>query len=35
MARYIDDCLKKLDTDYVDVFHLHGVTPASIRTPAT
>jgi aryl-alcohol dehydrogenase-like predicted oxidoreductase len=28
MARYVDDCLKKLDTDYVDVFHLHGVTPA-------
>jgi aryl-alcohol dehydrogenase-like predicted oxidoreductase len=28
MARYVDDCLKKLDTTYVDVFHLHGVTPA-------
>ena len=28
MARYVDDCLKKLDTDHVDVFHLHGVTPA-------
>src|SRR5579864_3013238 len=28
MARYVDDCLRKLDTTYVDVFHLHGVTPA-------
>ena len=28
MARYVDDALKKLDTDRVDVFHLHGVTPA-------
>ena len=28
MARYVDDCLRKLDTDYVDVFLLHGVTPA-------
>ncbi len=28
MARYVDDCLKKLDTDRVDIFHLHGVTPA-------
>ena len=28
MARYVDDCLRKLDTDRVDVFHLHGVTPA-------
>jgi aryl-alcohol dehydrogenase-like predicted oxidoreductase len=27
MARYVDDCLKKLDTDRVDIFHLHGVTP--------
>src|SRR5271156_6242130 len=25
MARYVDDCLTKLDTTYVDVFHLHGV----------
>ncbi|HEY1426611.1 MAG TPA: aldo/keto reductase, partial [Caulobacteraceae bacterium] len=28
MARYVDDALRKLDTDHVDVFHLHGVTPA-------
>ena len=28
MARYVDDCLTKLNTTYVDVFHLHGVTPA-------
>lgn len=28
MARYVDDCLTKLDTTYVDIFHLHGVTPA-------
>lgn len=27
MARYVDDALRKLDTDHVDVFHLHGVTP--------
>ena len=28
MARYVDDCLRKLGTDHVDIFHLHGVTPA-------
>jgi aryl-alcohol dehydrogenase-like predicted oxidoreductase len=28
LARYVDDCLRKLDTTYVDLFHLHGVTPA-------
>jgi aryl-alcohol dehydrogenase-like predicted oxidoreductase len=28
MARYVDDCLRKLDTDRVDIFHLHGVTPS-------
>ena len=28
MARYVDDSLKKLDTDHVDVFLLHGVTPS-------
>ena len=28
MARYVNDCLRKLDTDHVDIFHLHGVTPA-------
>jgi aryl-alcohol dehydrogenase-like predicted oxidoreductase len=28
MARYVDESLAKLQTDYIDVFLLHGVTPS-------
>lgn len=28
MRERVDACLKRLGTDYVDIFHLHGVAPA-------
>jgi aryl-alcohol dehydrogenase-like predicted oxidoreductase len=26
-AAGVEDCLRRLDTDYIDIFHLHGVRP--------